>query len=171
MIANHRFLVLADGPRSPVDVLGAHCSTEDQALRFASQFHSDRDKARLLFSWVAHHISYDVARESSPGLHESGSHVCFETRSDGVVVNIKEEDSVRVVLQCRQALCLGYAVLLQHLCQRAGLACRLESGNTRSAADLRMSLVGHAWNSACGMLLDPTWAAGYVSKGRFFVRH
>ncbi|MEM6328426.1 MAG: transglutaminase domain-containing protein [Bacteroidota bacterium] len=115
---------------------------------------TEADRARAAFRWVAGHIAYDSA---------------------SLVPGQRKQQSADSTLARRNGVCEGYARLLIALLGRMDIEARYISGWGLSTDDAAISPDGlHAWVAArldgAWVLMDPTWAAGGVSGGRFFPR-
>ncbi len=108
---------------------------------------TDREKARVLFTWVATHISYNA---------------------EGYNKKDYGDNSTEGTLQSGKSVCEGYGNLLKDLCSAAGLEAVKISGYAKGYGytpgdTLKES--DHAWNAikldGKWHLFDPTWAAGY----------
>lgn len=147
-------------PLSQVDqrALTAPPSAEQSLEKLASYLcppeYSQADKARSIFRWVADRITYDL---------------------DGLRQNKLGKQTPEEVLQRRQAVCEGYARLYQALAEQARLDVALITGessfNNVLGIKLPPGIKGHAWNAVLiqgrWQLVDPTWAAGAITDGRF----
>lgn len=130
----------------------AQAATLDKlATSLAMQARSDDEKARLIFSWLAYHIVYDVAY----------------LKGDTTHLYTPEE-----VFHSRQAICQGYAELFTDLATRMKLETCIVAGHARDwlTFDKMLNKVnGHAWNAyrVAGVwhLADATWGAGGISSG------
>jgi len=84
---------------------------------------------RAIFTWIAKHISYDVA------LYRHGE--------------LMYRESGKEVLERRKAVCEGYASLFYELCNHVGIECwkvgGVATGSSFDAA-LEASDLDHAWN-------------------------
>jgi len=114
----------------------------------------DREKARAIFRWIAHYISYDRALLGKPADPES-------------------------VLKQRRAVCTGYAVLFKALAEASGLEAEIVEGHSKDAGYQVGRTAGttpnHAWNAVKidgqWRLLDCCWGAGrFDGSGRFVRR-
>ena len=109
-----------------------------------------RGRTRAAFRWVAGHIAYD-------------------TNLGMVERRIRHTQSPSAVLRSREAVCAGYARLFVALAEEMGLEATQISGRADPAGPGGGG--PHAWTAvrlADGWyFLDPTWAAGYVTQGRF----
>ena len=110
--------------------------------------HSDDDKARLIFAWLAYHVAYDT-------------HYLQGNRSRSY--------SPAEVLRNRRSICQGYADLFTTLARLMQVPAHTVTGYARtSARDAMPQEPNHAWNvylaNGTWHLTDPTWAAGSVSS-------
>ncbi len=126
-------------------------STESIAVYINSNFHSNEDKVRAAFIWVAGNIRYDV-----PNMY---------------VINYyeKKEDKIAKPLQTREGICENYASLFTDICEKAGIPSFVVQGYVK--LNKQVSNISHAWCVAkidtTWYLFDPTWAAGYINNGAF----
>ena len=114
--------------------------------------HSDDDKARLIFAWLAYHVAYDTDY-----LQGNRSRGCSPTE----------------VLRNRRAICQGYADLFTTLARLMQVPAHTVTGYARtSARDAKPQEPNHAWNvylaNGTWHLADATWAAGSVSSTYLF---
>lgn len=117
-------------------------------------FSSHTDKARVIFTYLHHHIAYDAA--GFFGLRPKGSQDAFS------------------VLQTGLAVCQGYADLFVALATPSGLEARLISGHGKGFGHITGSSIpyppsGHAWNAVRiddgeWWLIDPCWGAGHINS-------
>lgn len=122
---------------------------------------TDIEKARVLFTWVATHISYD-----DKGYNSDDYLDC----------------TAESVLQKKRAVCEGYSNLLKALCNAAGLEAEKVIGYAKGYSYTigdKFSETDHAWNVIKveneWRLFDVTWASGFgtnkngklVSTSRF----
>ncbi len=78
-------------------------STEAIAANINANFHSNEDRVRAAFIWVAANIRYDVPNMYAINYYE------------------KKEDKIAKPLQTRQGICENYAALFTDICQKAGI--------------------------------------------------
>ncbi|MCH8559018.1 MAG: hypothetical protein LAT84_14445 [Balneolia bacterium] len=132
-------------------------SVSELSAFLSEPFEDDALRARSVFSWIAHHISYDTR--------------AFRA---GTSSNEDPED----VLRNRTALCGGYAALFKALAEESGLEAEIITGHSRGyGVDREAPLeVNHAWNAVRidgnWKLVDPTWGAGHIASdtGQFVRR-
>lgn len=111
-------------------------------------------KARSVFRWVGRRVTYDVTGLRNGKLHDQ---------------------SALTTLRTRIGVCEGYSHLFAELASRAGLQVTYVVGESKFNDSLGFRLPpgvkGHGWNAVQlggrWRLLDPTWAAGHLDKGRF----
>ncbi len=129
-------------------------SVETLAAWISRQGETDTEKARILFTWIARNIAYDVQEKFAAS-------------------NYYEDTLISErALSLRKGVCMHYAVLF---CETAGLMdieAQLVTGQTKQNSVL--STTGHVWVAARlegkWYLLDPTWAAGGVNGMRYIKR-
>ena len=114
----------------------------------------DREKARAIFCWIAHNITYDISL-------------------------LAAKPDPQTTLDRRRAVCAGYAVLFRALAQAAGLKAEIIRGGSKApgpaAAIGPDGLLNHDWNAveidgAWG-LVDCTWGAGRLDATGRFSKH
>ena len=110
--------------------------------------HSDDEKARLIFAWLAYHVAYDT---------------------DYLQGNRSRGYSPNEVMRNRRSICQGYADLFTTLARLMQVPAHTVRGYARtSAQDAKPQEPNHAWNvylaNGTWHLADPTWAAGSVSS-------
>ena len=114
----------------------------------------DREKARAIFCWIAHNITYDIS-----------------------LLGAKPDP--QTTLDRRRAVCAQYAVLFNALAEAAGLKAEIIHGGSKSpgpaAAIGPDGLLKHDWNAvkidgAWG-LVDCTWGAGRLDERGRFSKH
>lgn len=117
---------------------------------------TEEEKARIIYTWITHNISYDV-----------------EALSDLFEKNIYPDISVETVLNNRSTICSGYANLYQQLAQYMGLKSVIVVGYAKGFNYIvgQDNQVNHAWNAVKinedWYLIDTTWGAGTVNNNVF----
>ena len=119
---------------------------------------NDRDKARVLFTWVAENIRYDFDAMGKEGPEASSK-------------KEYEDKMVKQVYTKGKGVCMHYALLYKRMADAVGLECAFITGNSKGS--VRGGWASHAWNAVNiegeWKLLDATWGAGYfdVDDGKF----
>jgi hypothetical protein len=112
---------------------------------------SPADKARAIYCWIAHNITYDVSKMYSNETY---------TNPHELVDN---------VLKTRKGVCSNYAALFQACCQSVGVQSYIIDGYTRQ--NNKTILIGHAWNAVridgSFYNIDATWASGYLMGNKY----
>ena len=109
---------------------------------------SDKSRARVIYTWVAHNIRYD----------DKG----YNTGDYGDL-------SAKTVLKSKTAVCSGYSNLFKTLCEKAGLKSIKISGYAKGygfSDGQTLTKTNHAWNAVKidnkWELIDVTWASGHA---------
>ena len=145
----------------PIDAHALSASREARkseqllANHFKKACKSELEKARAIYVWICHNITYDVD-------------AVFSGKSS----NTKSED----VLVRGSAICGGYARLFESLSNKMGLQCKVISGYSKSGYSLNgmaPTSANHAWNAVKiddkWYLFDSTWGSGSL-KGKKFIK-
>ena len=117
---------------------------------------TELDKARIIYAWIAQHISYDVP-------------AFLDAVNNDNYPDINSEK----VLRDRQTICSGYSNLYYALARAMNLESAIVIGYGKGATsnDERFKDVNHAWNAVkidnAWYLLDVTWGAGSVREQEF----
>jgi transglutaminase/protease-like cytokinesis protein 3 len=129
-------------------------SAESIARYIKTEFASENDRLRAAYSWVAQHITYDLAKMYSGIKYKHESEV------------------VGQVLKTRKTVCFGYVITLKHIVENLGINIVVIKGYTKQNG--KIDAIPHAW---CAVkygkewrLIDPTWSSGYLSSGAFHQR-
>ena len=118
----------------------------------SNKFTDKMDKARAIYYWIAHHISYDVKA----------------ARSNSMLKNSPTE-----VLQSRRAVGIGFASLFQDMCSSADIRCLTVDGfvkNNTEQINEKGAEINHSWavvqlgtSPDEWYYVDPAWGSGYAS--------
>lgn len=105
---------------------------------------SDYDKIRAIYEWLCNNIAYDTS------------------------YTIRKADQC---LAKRKGVCQGYCDLFVQLARAVGVRVEVIEGKAKDVTGF-VNPNGHGWLFAYtrenyGILLDPTWGAGFVEGGRF----
>ena len=118
---------------------------------FSSAFKKPAFRARAIYTWTAMNISYDVSNKGRINAATPFGELVEQT------------------MKTRFAICQGYASVFKALCDACGITAYLVQGYTRQNGNI--TEMSHAWviafidSSFFGF--DPTWGAGYITKGRY----
>lgn len=129
----------------------------EELSQILSQYTNDEsEKARIIYTWISHNISYDVK-----ALDDLFNH------------NIYPDVTAENVLKTRKTICSGYANLYQQLAEKMGLKSVIILGYAK-AGDYIVGLdnnINHGWNGVKidgnWYLIDVTWGAGTVNNDGF----
>lgn len=141
-------------------------SAEELSRFITRDFISDEDKVRAIYSWIILNVAYE------PDEYKKFNYKFKNYRER----NSKEEKTRKAVinrtLKKGIAVCEGYAMLFERLCELQGISNYLVRGDIKSNFDDigRPFKKSHMWNVAViesvPFLFDPTWGAGKYN-GKF----
>ncbi|XP_077205229.1 kyphoscoliosis peptidase isoform X1 [Paroedura picta] len=122
---------------------------EDLVKTLLRVAHTDLEKVRAIWTWICHHIEYDV--------------VGFYNKDQ---LSFKPKD----VLQSGKSICEGYAGLFEQMCSLAGVQCMNLSGHSKGhgyrTGQTFTGEYDHAWNAVYldgrWHLVDSTWGSGSI---------
>lgn len=148
-----------------IQLYPTRCDTPEELSKFISRdFNSDADKVRAIYTWIIENISYE------PKEYNKFDYSFKKYRER----NIKEEETRKKIIhrtvQKGIAVCEGYAMLFERLCELQGIESYLVRGDTKSHfEDIGRSFQTlHMWNVAyiegTPYLFDTTWGAGKYNE-------
>lgn len=141
-------------------------SIDKLAEKIQSDFQTDYDKARAVYVWVAHNITYDLKAKSNPKtiVIESKSTFEFEKK-----VNRLKSKRINQTFRSKKGVCQHYSELYQAIAEKVGLKVQFLSGNAKTTENqigMSSKMSDHAWNAVWAnerwMLVDATWGSGYT---------
>lgn len=156
------------------NVRNIEASTVDSlAKKLTAPYHTELEKTRAIFSWIAQHISYNM------GVYNAGKYRSVKLTVDPFdTVSSKSaiEQTAEKVLRRRVAVCDGYAKLFKTLCDYAGIQSEVILGYGKCYLERDDKFrTNHTWNAvkidSTWYLLDVTWASGYITFGNEYVAH
>lgn len=137
-----------DYNKAPKDEASIYCSPThydytDVAAYITSGCENDYQRIRAIYQWICENIEYDT----SYSIHCADS--CYDAK---------------------RGVCQAYCELFYQLAKAVGVKVEIISGKSKNHYG-EVGSSGHAWLFAYtrenhGVLLDPTWGAGYVDRGK-----
>lgn len=129
-------------------------TTDGIASYINSNFTTDKEKARAIFTWIATNIQYDVTNMFAINFYEP------------------KEAKISKPLKTRKGICENYAALFNDICLKTGVKSYVIEGYTKQNGFT--DYIPHAWCAAeidsSWFLFDPTWGSGYMSNGKFVAK-
>lgn len=135
-------------------------TAEALAKKIKKDFTNPKQQLRAAYSWLIHNVTYDPEEyytyQFQYRVLEERNKKMAETR----------EAIIDRTLQLGIAVCEGYALTLERLCELLGIQAYVVRGDTKTKpADIgRYFVKNHMWMVAIidkmPILLDPTWGAG-----------
>ena len=134
-----------------------YAAPEALARALCKYFKDDREKARVIFTWLAENIQYDL-NASDSDISKAASQEAYDDKR------------VAKAYKSGRGVCMDYALLYQRMANAAGLECAFITGHSKG------SVYGgweeHAWNAVKikgqWKLLDATWGAGHIKEDKKF---
>lgn len=146
-------------------------STEKLAERIETDFSSDYDKARAIYSWMAFNIKYDYSTFLNPPKSQGFS---YSTEAEKQrKIKALNDKMFQKAFASRIAVCEGFTALYQHLAELVGLKSEIIRGDSKTRlADIgrKTTSSNHAWNIVLidkkWRLVDVTWGQGYYDSNK-----
>ncbi|MFY0629981.1 MAG: transglutaminase [Flavobacteriaceae bacterium] len=147
-----------------------YTSPEQLASKIAKDFKDDASKARAAFKWLTNNIRYDLEEYYQPKRTISFRYTTEEERLSKLQA-IKDK-IVKDAFLTKMGVCEEYAQSFKKVADLLGLESEVIKGYVRNSAQeigKPPRRTNHAWNSVKinnrWILLDATWAAGYLYNG------
>ncbi len=146
-------------------------STEELAKRIDTDFNTDYDKARAIYTWIALNIDYDLNMYRNPPKIKSFSYTTEAEKEKKI--QLLNNEMLQKAFKSKKAVCEGFTLLYSHLASLTGLKSQIVRGDSKT----RLSDIGrkntesnHAWNIVLidgkWRLLDVTWGQGYFNDNK-----
>ena len=148
-------------------------SAQKLADNITSDFSSETEKVRAIYTWLTCNIRYDLAEYYNPTQTSfSFSYSTIEEK----LKKIKALDNkiVSETLSSRKAVCEGYARVFAKVCNLLYIENVFISGYARNSSNeigKPLPNPNHAWNAVkingVWKYFDATWGAGYEENGKW----
>ena len=114
---------------------GKNFNTKKLALKITKNRHTEFEKAKAIFIWIASNIAYDNELRTNLQLQNS--------------IYTSEKNVLKNVLKRKKALCGGYAFLYQKLCEQVGIESQVIHGYSKKYYKIKKgnNQVDHTWNA------------------------
>ena len=157
-----------------VDSIAEHYSetyetTTELAQGLTATLHTDQEKARVLYMWIAHNVRYDCRkyhnRTADPRI------VAYTKAELQEKIRAREAKLAEKTMKGKRGICGDYSRLYKAFCDAVGLEAVIIRGNARDFYKPYRNAHDnpHAWNAVKvegqWQLLDATWGAGYTDAG------
>lgn len=123
-------------------------SSAQLANYISSRFHSDKERIRVAFVWIAGNIRYDYKNMYRIGFSET------------------KEEKIAKPLASHKGICENYAHLFQDVLSHCGISAYVVEGYTRQGVTI--DRIPHAWSAVrlngVWAFYDPTWASSTSIK-------
>ncbi|PQJ10725.1 hypothetical protein CJD36_012190 [Flavipsychrobacter stenotrophus] len=128
---------------------GQHNDYKYITHQVCDSIHSDKEKAKAIYNWIATHVAYDVY---------------------GLLPGAENSRDPNTVIQEGSAVCMGYSILFGAMCTEAGIRTINISGYTKDAIfdkGDKLYIPRHMWSA---LLIDGKWQMADVTWGAGFVK-
>jgi transglutaminase/protease-like cytokinesis protein 3 len=143
-------------------------SPEKLAKQVMDDFEKPEERVRAIYTWIALHIEYDVKLFKSGQKPTAYSYKTEEEKKQKELEIL--EDLAKTTLKKKRGVCEGYSTLFKVLCNQVSVECEIVHGFAKTSEQeigSKRKSSNHAWNAIKlnnqWMLVDVTWAAGYVN--------
>ena len=145
-------------------------SSQKLAEKINTDFKTEEEKARAIFTWIATNIHYDLKAYYS---QSSNPRIAYSFSSEEERIQKEQKfryDNAKKLLRTKKGVCEDYASLFHTLCEFVGLKCMTITGTSKTDLNHIGKLPkasDHAWNAVkvgeSWRLIDVTWASGIVN--------
>ena len=145
-------------------------SSQKLAEKINTDFKTEEEKARAIFTWIAINIHYDLKAYYS---QSSNPRIAYSFSSEEERIQKEQKfryDNAKKLLRTKKGVCEDYASLFHTLCEFVGLKCMTITGTSKTDLNHIGKLPkasDHAWNAVkvgeSWRLIDVTWASGIVN--------
>jgi transglutaminase/protease-like cytokinesis protein 3 len=157
---------------SIVDTYPKNIITAERLIELINKDFSKQDeKARAAFRWVATNISYDVDLAKSMVIKPLKAFSYKTEKEREINEKLFKIDLVKKTLMSRKAVCQGYAILYEDLCEKLGIESKTITGYLKTVSSQigeLPNITNHAWNVIKidneWKFIDTTLGAGYISS-------
>ncbi len=144
-----------------IELYPTNFSSAEELSKFISRdFTSEEEKVRAIYTWIIRNVVYD------PEEYKQFNYNFKNYRERNAKEEITREKVIQRTLKKGIAVCEGYAMLFERLCELQGVSNYLVRGDIKT----NFNDIGrpfkkvHMWNVAMidgqAFLFDPTWGAG-----------
>ena len=141
------------------------CENPEELSKFITRdFQTEDEKVRVIYSWIIQNIEYD------PDEYKKFNYNFKDYRERNKKEEVTRDKIINRTLQKGVAVCEGYAMLFERLCELQGIESYLVRGDTKTNfGDIGRSFnKNHMWNvvkiDGVSYLFDPTWGAGKYNE-------
>ena len=146
---------------------------EDLATKIDKDFTSDEDKARAAFFWLTKNIHYNLKEFYNPKKRRYNFSYASEEEKTQKLQALKDK-IIDATFLSKTGVCEEYAQSFKKTCDLLGLESEVIVGTARISPEeigKPKDTPNHAWNAVKlnnkWVLLDATWAAGYLSNDKW----
>ncbi len=150
-------------------------SIEELSNRIAQDFHSEKERVRAVYTWVANNIRYDEYIMQSPKFLLYTSQKDLEKQ-----IEKRINKSANTTFNTQKGICYDYAALFYKICTSLDINTKIINGFAKTkvtATDLDYNLKlynNHAWNKVYidnkPYLIDTTWSLTIIPNKNGYIK-
>jgi len=143
--------------------------------KIKKDFHSDIERVRAIYTWIANNIRYDDLHIETPNRFLYTSQTDLEEQ-----ILKKNEDLAKSIFSSKRGICYDYAVLFNKICSNLDIKSEIIKGYakakvTRTEAISNFNLINnHAWNKVVinnkPYLIDTTWSLTIIPNKNGYIK-
>jgi len=158
---------------SKTDLYSGVLTAEKLAKNIKSDFKSEENQVKALFSWLTKNIRYDLEEFYNPTNKRTRFRYRTLKEKEYILQAIKDE-RVEKTLSSRKGVCEGYAQTFAKVCNLLNIKNEVIKGYARSSYNdigNPIQQPNHAWNAVeinnKWIYIDATWGAGHQNNGKW----
>ncbi len=144
-------------------------SLENLANKINTDFQSDKEKVRALYSWLSLNVYYNYQNDS---FNISDNIIIYSSLDDKKrKLRKRKLKKLEEVLKLQKAVCIDYSEIFKEVCDLIGIESKIVVGYSKTnIVDIEneKEYKDHAWNAVKvnnkWELLDVTWGASFTNK-------
>ncbi|MDY0780112.1 transglutaminase domain-containing protein [Tenacibaculum sp. IB213877] len=144
------------------------------AEKINTDFSSDEDKVKAIYSWMTKNIRYDLEEFYNPTRKEIRFSYQTEAEKEQKLLEFKNK-IVSETLSTRKAVCEGFAQTFSKVCDLLNIENEVIPGYVRTTSyhiGKPLPQPNHAWNAVKldnnWIYIDATWGAGTENNGKWY---
>jgi len=159
--------------KSKTDNYSGMLTVEELTNNIKTDFKSEENQVKALFSWLTKNIRYDLEEFYNPKNKRTSFRYRTLEEKENILQALKDV-RVNETLSSRKAVCEGYAQTFAKVCNLLEIENEVIKGYARSSYNdigKPIEQPNHAWNAVKinnqWIYVDATWGAGHQNNGKW----